>query len=94
MCVGCFWFMHKWQIKTLTLVPTGLTLEEVRDYELKMQEKTNSKVKSSQNNAGEVDGTEIPQRRWGAGWSGGLGAAGCQRRDGEGSWRRKTELVR
>ncbi|KAM9852505.1 cytoplasmic phosphatidylinositol transfer protein 1b isoform 3-T3 [Aulostomus maculatus] len=30
----------------------GLSLEEVREYELAMQEKTNSKVKSSQNNTG------------------------------------------
>lgn len=47
--------------------PTGLSLEEVREYEQAMHEKTNSKVKSSQNNTGEVASpdlhcTEIPQR--------------------------------
>lgn len=46
--------------------PTGLTIEEVRKYEQMMQEKTNSKVKSNQNNTGEVAAldlycTEIPQ---------------------------------
>lgn len=46
--------------------PTGLSLDEVREYERKMQETTNSKVKSSQN-TGEVGApdlhcTEIPQR--------------------------------
>lgn len=44
-----------------------MSLEEVREYEQTMQEKTNSKVKSSQNNTGEVAApdphcTEIPQR--------------------------------
>uniref|UniRef100_A0A3B5MZH9 Phosphatidylinositol transfer protein cytoplasmic 1b n=1 Tax=Xiphophorus couchianus TaxID=32473 RepID=A0A3B5MZH9_9TELE len=45
----------------------GLSLEEVREYEKTMQEKTNSKVKSNQNNSGEVaspvlHSTEIPPR--------------------------------
>lgn len=52
------------------VIPTGLSLEEVRKYEQAMQEKTNSKVKSSQNNTGELATpdlycTEIPQ------WMGG-----------------------
>ena len=56
------------------LSPTGLSLEEVREYERAMQEKTNSKVKSSQNNTGGVGApdlhcTEIPQRI-GRGWRG------------------------
>lgn len=47
--------------------PAGLSLEEVREYEKTMQEKTNSKVKSNQNNSGEVaspdlHSTEIPPR--------------------------------
>lgn len=47
--------------------PTGLSLEEVRDYEEKMQEKTNSKVKSTQTDAGKTAApdphcTEILQR--------------------------------
>lgn len=45
-------------------------MEEVRDYERAMQEKTNSKVKSSQNNTGGVGAPdlhciEIPQRMGG-----------------------------
>uniref|UniRef100_A0A3B3Y3L9 Phosphatidylinositol transfer protein N-terminal domain-containing protein n=1 Tax=Poecilia mexicana TaxID=48701 RepID=A0A3B3Y3L9_9TELE len=45
----------------------GLSLEEVREYEKTMQEKTNSKVKSNQNNSGEVaspdlHSTETPPR--------------------------------
>lgn len=47
--------------------PTGLSLEDVREYEKNMQEKTNSKVKSTQIDAGEVAApdlhcTEMPQR--------------------------------
>lgn len=43
-------------------------MEEVREYERTMQEKTNSKVKCSQNSTGEFSAsdlhcTEIPQRR-------------------------------
>uniref|UniRef100_A0A672HUR2 Phosphatidylinositol transfer protein cytoplasmic 1b n=1 Tax=Salarias fasciatus TaxID=181472 RepID=A0A672HUR2_SALFA len=50
----------------------GSKTKEVREYEQVMQEKTNSKVKSSQNNTGEVTApdphyTEIPQRRGGGG---------------------------
>ncbi|MEQ2234069.1 hypothetical protein ILYODFUR_028185, partial [Ilyodon furcidens] len=45
----------------------GLSLEEVREYEKAMQEKTNNKVKSNQNNSGEVaaadlHSVEIPPR--------------------------------
>lgn len=45
-------------------------MEEVREYEQAMQEKTNSKVKSNQNSTGEVATpdlhcTEIPQRTGG-----------------------------
>lgn len=46
--------------------PIGLSLEEVREYEQAMQEKTNSKVKSSQNTgeiaARDLHCAEIPQR--------------------------------
>lgn len=57
-------------------LPTGLSLEEVREYEQAMQEKTNSKVKSSQNSTGEVATpdlhcTEIPQRTGGETGGGG-----------------------
>lgn len=38
----------------LPAFPTGLSLEEVREYERKMQEETNCKVKSSQNSTGEA----------------------------------------
>uniref|UniRef100_A0A3Q2GBI1 Phosphatidylinositol transfer protein cytoplasmic 1b n=1 Tax=Cyprinodon variegatus TaxID=28743 RepID=A0A3Q2GBI1_CYPVA len=45
----------------------GLSLEEVREYEKAMQEKTNTKVKSNENNSGDVaapdlHSTEIPLR--------------------------------
>lgn len=45
----------------------GLSLEEVREYEKTMQEKTNTKIKSNQNNAGEIaapnlHSIEIPLR--------------------------------
>ncbi|XP_014914659.1 cytoplasmic phosphatidylinositol transfer protein 1b [Poecilia latipinna] len=38
----------------------GLSLEEVREYEKTMQEKTNSKVKSNQNNSGAQDSCDRP----------------------------------
>lgn len=38
----------------LRAFPTGLSLEEVREYERKKQEETNCKVKSSQNSRGEA----------------------------------------
>ncbi|XP_039972575.1 cytoplasmic phosphatidylinositol transfer protein 1b isoform X2 [Xiphias gladius] len=41
----------------------GLSLEEVREYELAMQEKTNSKVKSSQNNTGPPAASRPPFSR-------------------------------
>lgn len=41
------------------LFPTGLSLEEVREYEQMMQEKTNSKLKCSQNSAGEVVASDL-----------------------------------
>lgn len=40
-------------INGLKCAPAGLSMEEVREYERSMQEKTNCKVKSSQN-AGEA----------------------------------------
>lgn len=63
--------------------PTGLSLEEVREYERTMQEKTNSKVKSNQNNTGNVAApdlycTEIPQEG-----GGGEGMGGKEKQRGE-----------
>lgn len=55
LCVCVFACMHA----CLDTFPIGLSLEEVREYEQAMQEKTNSKVKSSQNNTGEVAAPDL-----------------------------------
>lgn len=42
--------------------PAGLSLEEVREYEQEMQEKTNDKVKCSHNGTGEVGASDLQSR--------------------------------
>lgn len=42
--------------------PAGLSLEEVREYEQEMQEKTNDKVKASQNGTGEGGAPDLQSR--------------------------------
>lgn len=60
-------------------------MEEVREYESTMQEKTNSKVISSQNDTGEAGAPDLhcTEIRWrmGAEMDGGGGRVGVEERD-------------